>query len=172
MTGAFRGVRLGINIDVDFDFHVISRHEGILTEIRDLGALVTEVVDRLATGRLPAGYQADISRGSAAGTLAVIVDPDEDDAELLIVKLRIMREPVSAAAFHRRLLELNRSMNGKAAFAVDAEGIVVLLAGRPVADLDAGEAIDLILWTADRADHFDDLLLGEFGQEHALGPRP
>jgi hypothetical protein len=100
--------------------------------------------------------------------LAVILDPDDDDAELLLVRLRIMREPRDSR-FHRRLLELNRSMNGKAAFAVDDAGIVLLMAGRPVTDLDPGEAIDLILWTADRADRFDDLLLGEFGAEHALG---
>jgi hypothetical protein len=139
-----------------------------VTEIRDLGALVAEVVDRLVSNRLAPGFEAPIRRGSAEGTLAVILDPDDDDAELLLVRLRIMREPRDAR-FHRRLLELNRSMNGKAAFAVDDAGIVLLMAGRPVTDLDPGEAIDLILWTADRADRFDDLLLGEFGAEHALG---
>jgi hypothetical protein len=140
-----------------------------VTEIRDLGALVAEVVDRLASNRLPAGYEAPIRRGSAAGTLSVVLDPDDDDNELLLVRLRIMREPRDAAHFHRRLLELNGSMHGKAAFAVDGDGIVLLMAGRPLVDLDPGEAIDLILWTADRADHFDDLLLGEFGAEYALG---
>lgn len=140
-----------------------------MTEIRDLGALVAEVVDRLASHRLAPGFEAPIRRGSAAGTLSVVLDPDDDDAELLLVRLRIMHEPRGMPAFHRRLLELNRAMNGKAAFAVDESGVVLLMAGRPVTDLDPGEAIDLILWTADRADHFDDLLLGEFGAEHAIG---
>lgn len=143
-----------------------------MTEIRDLGTLVAEVVDRLSSNRLAPGFEAPIRRGSAAGTLAVVLDPDDDDAELLLVRLRIMREPRDEPAFHRRLLELNRTMNGKAAFAVDDAGIVLLMAGRPVADLDPGEAIDLILWTADRADHFDDLLLNEFGSQHALGRTP
>lgn len=143
-----------------------------MAEIRDLGTLVAEVVERLVANRLPAGYEAPIRRGSAAGTLSVVRDPDEGDEELLLVRLRIMREPRDAPHFHRRLLELNGSMHGKAAFAVDGAGVVLLMAGRPLADLDPGEAIDLILWTADRADHFDDLLLGEFGEEHALGRQP
>jgi hypothetical protein len=130
---------------------------------------VAEVVDRLVSNRLAPGFEAPIRRGSAAGELKVVLDPDDDDIELLQVRLRIMREPRDAPGFHRRLLELNRSMNGKAAFAVDEQGVILLMAGRPVTDLDPGEAIDLILWTADRADHFDDLLLNEYGAEHALG---
>jgi antitoxin (DNA-binding transcriptional repressor) of toxin-antitoxin stability system len=140
-----------------------------MAEIRELRTLVAEVVERLESGRLRAGFEAPVRRGSAAGTLSVIADPDEAGAELLLIQLRIMREPRQQhPAFYRRLLELNRSMNGKAAFSVDGQGIVLLMAGRPVADLDPGEAIDLILWTADRADSFDDLLLGEFGAEHAI----
>ncbi|MCI0436952.1 MAG: YbjN domain-containing protein [Gemmatimonadetes bacterium] len=140
-----------------------------MTEIQDLGDLVAEVVERLVTGNLRPGYMAPIRRGSAAGTLAVIPDPDEDGANMLLVQLRIVRDPGTRnPAFYRRLLELNRSMNGKAAFSVDADNMVLLTAGRPMADLDPNEAIDLILWTADRADHFDDLLLGEFGAEYAL----
>ncbi len=140
-----------------------------MTEILDLRSLVADVVDRLETGRLHDGFLAPIRRGSAAGTLAVVPDPDEDGTSMLIVQLRIVRDPGTRnPAFYYRLLELNQAMNGKAAFSVDGEGVVLLTAGRPLADLDPGEAIDLILWTADRADHFDDLLLGEFGAEYAL----
>jgi len=42
-----------------------------------------------------------------------------------------------------------------------------LTAGRPVADLDPGELIDLILWTSEYADQLDDVLLGEFGDADA-----
>jgi len=140
-----------------------------LAEIRDLGDLVADVVDRLVTGRLQVGFMAPIRRGSAAGTLAVVPDPDEHGTNMLLVQLRIVRDAGGRhPGFYRRLLELNQAMNGKAAFSVDDEGVVLLMAGRPLTDLDPGEAIDLILWTADRADHFDDLLLGEFGAEYRL----
>ena len=56
-----------------------------------------------------------------------------------------------------RLLGLNHDFLGRAAFSVAKGGIVFLTAGRPVEDLDPGEIIDLILWTSEQADHFDDV---------------
>jgi hypothetical protein len=35
-------------------------------------------------------------------------------------------------------------------------------------DLDPGEMLDLILWTANMADEMDDRLLDEFGRELAI----
>ena len=63
---------------------------------------------------------------------------------------------------------LNHASLGRAAFSVDADGMVFLTSGRPVADLDPGELIDLILWTSEYADDLDDQLLAEFGTENAL----
>mgnify|MGYP006179973041 CR=1 FL=1 len=68
----------------------------------------------------------------------------------------------------RRLLELNHAFRGRASFSLTAEGVVALVAARPVRDLDPSEVVDLILWTSHQADHFDDVLLTEFGYEHAL----
>jgi hypothetical protein len=88
---------------------------------------------------------------------------------VLVVRLSIMRTPdTGRVAFYERLLKLNHAIKGRAAFSVDADGIVFLTAGRPVEDLDPGEIIDLILWTSEQADRFDDMLLTEFGYEHEL----
>ena len=76
--------------------------------------------------------------------------------------------PAARGEFTDRLLSLNNDFFGRAAFSVAEEGIVFLTAGRPVEDLDPGEIIDLILWTSEQADHFDDVLLSQFGYEHAL----
>ena len=43
--------------------------------------------------------------------------------------------------------------------------------GKPVAGKTVsmvGEIIDLILWTSEQADDYDDVLLEEFGYEHQL----
>ena len=80
-----------------------------------------------------------------------------------------MRVPEKAgAAFYQRLLELNHSSLGRAAFSIGDDGVVFLTSGRPVADLDPGELIDLILWTSEYADELDDQLLAEFGNGSAL----
>ena len=65
-------------------------------------------------------------------------------------------------SFLATILELNHRFHGRAAFSLDDLGMVHLTAGRPVTDLDAGEVIDLILWTSEQADHYDDILMEAF----------
>ena len=65
-------------------------------------------------------------------------------------------------AFYRRLLEHNSYMGGIAAFAVQADGWVVLHAGRSRRGLDANEFATLVSAVGRYADDFDDKLIAEF----------
>ena len=138
-----------------------------MPKITSLMNLVDRILLGLEDGTLRAGFEEPIERGSATGSISVIEDPEHLES-LVVVRLALMRVPASAAAFYERLLELNHASLGRAAFSIDAEGVVFLTAGRPVADLDPDELIDLILWTAEYADDLDDKLLAEFGSEYAL----
>ncbi len=130
--------------------------------------LVDRILDDLEDGTLVAGFEEPFERGSATGSVRVVNDPEHAES-LVVVRLSIMRVPEnSGAAFYERLLELNHASLGRAAFSIDADGVVFLTAGRPVPDLDPGEFIDLILWTSQYADDLDDELLAEFGSENAL----
>ena len=138
-----------------------------MKEIASLGALVSRIVVGLEEGQISTGFEEPIRRGSATGSVSVIDDPEEPGNQLLKVTLTIMKVPTDRAAeFYRKLLELNRTFNGRAAFSVNATDVVSLTAARPVADLDSSEVIDLILWTSDKADELDDQLLTEFGYQY------
>jgi len=139
-----------------------------MPEITSLMDLVDRILDGLEDDTLHAGFEEPIERGSATGSVRVVKDPEHDES-LVVVRLSLMRVPATAgAAFYERLLELNHASLGRAAFSVDADGMVFLTSGRPVTDLDPGELIDLILWTSEYADDLDDQLLAEFGTENAL----
>ncbi len=139
-----------------------------MPEITSLMDLVDRILDDLEDGTLEAGFEEPIERGSATGSVRVVQDPEHDES-LVVVRLSLMRVPETAgAAFYERLLERNHASLGRAAFSVGADGMVFLTSGRPVADLDPGELIDLILWTSEYADDLDDKLLAEFGTENAL----
>ncbi len=125
--------------------------------------LVTDLVTRLELGTLDVGFQRPLQRGSARGTVTVSADPEDRTNLLLIVRLEIMSAPKERVGeFCRALLELNHGFQGRAAFSLAEDGGVCLSAGRPLADLDPGEVVDLILWTSQQADHYDDLLLKTF----------
>ncbi len=137
-----------------------------MPEINSLMDLVDRILDGLEDGTLVAGFEEPIERGSAAGSVAVLQDPEHPE-NIVVVRLSIMRVPEAAgAAFHERLLELNHASLGRAALSID-DGVVFLTSGRPVEDLDPGELIDLILWTSEYADDLDDQLLAEFGDGNA-----
>ena len=138
-----------------------------MAKITSLMDLVDRILDGLEDGTLEAGFEEPIERGSATGSVRVVQDPGHAES-LVVVRLAIMKVPETTPAFHERLLELNHASLGRAAFSIDGEGVVFLTAGRPVADLDPDELIDLILWTAQYADDLDDKLLAEFGSEYAL----
>ena len=139
-----------------------------MPEITALMELVDRILDGLEDGTLAAGFEEPIQRGSATGSVCVVKDPEHHES-LVVVRLSLMTVPeTAAAAFYERLLELNHASLGRAAFSIDADGVVFLTAGRPVSDLDPGELIDLILWTSEYADELDDGLIAEFGSENAL----
>ena len=131
--------------------------------------LVQRIVEHIEDGSLSAGFEEDIQRGSASGLTCVIRDSEDPDDLVLIVRLALMRVPTDdPVPLLRRLLVLNHELNGRAAFSVHEDGVVYMTSGRPVEDLDPGEVIDLLLWTSEQADHFDDVLLTEFGYENSL----
>jgi hypothetical protein len=139
-----------------------------MAEITSLMELVDRILDGLESGTLVEGFEEPIERGSASGSVSVIKEPEHSES-LVVVRLSLFRVPETAGdAFYERLLELNHASLGRAAFSIDADGVVFLTAGRPVTDLDPGELIDLILWTTEYADNLDDELLAEFGSENAL----
>lgn len=139
-----------------------------MTEVTSLMGLVERIVESIEDGSLAAGFEEPIQRGSASGFTSVIPDPDDPEGLILVVRLSIMKMPSdNATPLLRRLAELNHELQGRVAFSVHEE-VVYLTAGRPVEDLDPGEVIDLLLWTSEQADHFDDVLLTEFGHERGL----
>lgn len=134
-----------------------------MAKITSLMDLVERILDGLDDGTLVAGFEEPIQRGSATGSVRVVEDSDHAE-NLLVVRLSLMKVPETAdAAFYERLLELNHESLGRAAFSVGDDDVVFLTAGRPVADLDPGELIDLILWTSEYADELDDQLIADFG---------
>ena len=140
-----------------------------MAEIMSLMGLVGRILDHLEDGTLTAGFEEPLQRGSASGFTCVEWETEDQQGLILVVRLSVMRVPEDArSGFYERILGLNHQFLGRAAFSVDDEGVVYLTAGRPVENLDPGEIIDLILWTSEQADHFDDVLLTEFGYEHAL----
>jgi hypothetical protein len=140
-----------------------------MAEIHSLLGLVERILERIEDGTLREDFQEPIQRGSASGYVGVVREDEEHDSLLLVVRLGIMKVPTGAEeGFFGRLLGLNHEFQGRAAFSVREDGTVCLTAGRPVEDLDPGEIIDLILWTSEQADDYDDILLTEFGYEFQL----
>lgn len=136
--------------------------------ITSFAALAARLLDDLESGALGPGYMEPIRRGSASGfVMAIPGEGSSDSSDLILVtRLEIMPvpgDPVRRRALEARLLELNHGLLGRAAFSFGPEGAVYLTAGRPVEDLDPGEILDLILWTSEQADRYDDELIRSFG---------
>lgn len=110
-----------------------------------------------------------LNKGSAIGYVTILRDQDEPEAAEVLVRFRIMKNPEPESSFfYRRLLALNEDLIGRAAFSISEDDLISLQAGRPAKDLNPSELMDLIGRTALLADHYDDLLLDEFGRENAL----
>jgi hypothetical protein len=132
--------------------------------IDQLMDLVSRILDHLDGDAAHEGFRAPVRRGSASGFVSIEADPDDPGERLLIVRLEIMPVPARAREpLLERLLLLNHDFRGRAAFSLDSDGHVSLTAGRPLAELDAHEILDLVLWTSQQADDHDDALLAEFG---------
>lgn len=111
-------------------------------------------------------------KGSATGFIMVHEDGQNPGNGDLLVVCEIMRVPVERETdFYRRLLELNDTLCGKAAFCVNQEDVVLLQAGRKLEGIGPSEITDLMLRTAALADRYDDVLLDEFGKEHGMDLR-
>lgn len=107
--------------------------------------------------------------GSATGEINLVVDPEDAESSRICVRFRILRVPLGAALpLYRRLLELNDSFLGLKSFTVDGSNVVWLSAGRTIRGLDEGELAELVDRTSHFADHYDDVLLDEFGRENAV----
>lgn len=135
-----------------------------MASIQSLMVLAQDLLQALDAGTLREGFHRTIQRGSARGEVTVVQDPDPGGEQtLLVVRLSIMSAPRSnLQQFLATLLELNHRFLGRASFSLDAGGVVYLTAGRPVSDLDEGEVLDLLLWTSQQADHYDDILIEAF----------
>jgi hypothetical protein len=128
-----------------------------------LMGLVTDLITRLEAGSLKEGFSRPLQRGSARGRVSILADPHDAESLIMVVRLEIMPvPPFRREELYRTLLELNHRLEGRAAFSLEGQDKVFIAAGRPLEDLDPGEVVDLILWTADQADHYDDLLIQRF----------
>lgn len=135
-----------------------------MSSLQSLLGLVHDLVDQMEADGFRSGFHRPLQRGSAAGAVSVLPDADADDHLLLVVRLSIMTVPTRRLdQFLATLLELNHRFQGRAAFSLDESGTVHLTAGRPVEDLDESEILDLVLWTTEQADHYDDILMDAFG---------
>jgi hypothetical protein len=102
-----------------------------------------------------------VEKGSAHVYVQLGVDGDRN---VLKVTAPVMKlgQAVDEKRLYQRLLELNASIVRGVAFGLRQE-TVVLVAERPTADLDPPEVVDVIKRVEDFADHYDDLLVKEFG---------
>ena len=140
-----------------------------MTGISSFMDMVGRIVGHLEDGTLKPGFMEPIQRGSASGFVMAVPTRDAGTEDLLlVVRLEIMETPPDAGLrrdLMARLLELNHGFLGRAAFSFDPDGMVALTAGRPVEDLDPGEILELILWTSEQADLYDDELIDSFGPD-------
>jgi len=152
----------------------VTRSEHPVSDLSRVRNMISSVIDDLGGDSYDDRLERNAWRfrlGSAIGTVVLIEDErEEEDSDVSII-FPIMKLPVDKALpFYRRLLEVNYALNGKAAFCIDENNAVCLLAGRVMRDIDPSELADLIHRTAWIADKYDDLLLDEFGRENALSP--
>ena len=125
--------------------------------------VVTDLVTRLEAGTLTEGLRQRLERGSARGLVGIIADPLDPSHLIMVVRFEIMRAPPAPRdELLVELLSLNHRLHGRASFSLGEDGVVHLSAGRPLDDLDPGEIVDLILWTSQLSDHYDDLLMDAF----------
>lgn len=144
-----------------------------IAEVRNM---ISSVIDRFGGDSYESRVDKNTWRigiGSAGGYVALIENQQDIDSSDVIVYFPIMKVPVDKAMpFYRHLLELNRGLMGKAAFAVNDENVVSIMAGRSIVDIDPNEMADIIIRTARMADYYDDVLLDEFGRENSLSAQP
>ena len=110
-----------------------------------------------------AGPAWSFRQGSAA--VLVFLTPGQagqNTIQVIAPVVRVSDAALSATPLLRRLLELNASGLTQAAFGLRGED-VVLTADRSTAGLDPIEVEEMIRRVGDYADHYDDVLVAEFG---------
>ena len=136
----------------------------IETVLTELGLAPKD--NRLATK----GYAWGIAKGSAEVFIFVNPGSGDDPGNHLRCVSPVMvfpEAPTNQLALFRRLLELNAEELSGAAFGLKGDTLVITTE-RSTVDLDASEVQAMILLVGYYADHYDDLLVTEFGgKRHA-----
>jgi hypothetical protein len=112
-----------------------------------------------------------VQKGSAFVT--IVIQGDDKAAEnLLLVSAELVRldAKVDRLKLFTRLLELNVSAIKGAAFGLRASD-VLLVAERSTLDLDRSEVEAVLKKIEEYADHYDDVLVAEFGGTIAGAPK-
>jgi hypothetical protein len=134
--------------------------------------MISSVIDRFGGDSYEARVDKNtwrITSGSATGFIALFENAEDEEGTELMILFPVMQVPVAKSlAFYRRLLEINNNLRGRASFAINPDNMVILVTGRTIRDLDPNELASMVIVTAALADDYDDLLLDEFGREHAL----
>jgi hypothetical protein len=102
-----------------------------------------------------------VQKGSAH-VYIMLLERDDRTYLRVIAPVLHLAPTVDEGKLFRRLLELNSTEVRGAAFAL-REGDVVLTSERTTIDLDPSEVLEAIHQTAEYADHYDDILVGQFG---------
>lgn len=143
-----------------------------MTQIEAVRTTIAQVIDEFGGDSEEQRMDANswiFRKGSATGFVMVHEDATVPGNGDLLIVCEVMRVPRERERdFYRRILELNDTLCGKAAFCVNQDDIVLLQSGRKLEGIGSAEVADLMLRTAALADRYDDVLLGEFGHEHAL----
>ena len=115
------------------------------------GASFADTADVIGPTMLRVQFGSAFVLVGTAGTALIVVAP----------MFRVAPKEKLSEFWHKLLL-LNAEMGGVAAFAVQADGWIVLHTGRPLRGIDAGEFSALVTAVGRFADDFDDKLDIEF----------
>ncbi|MBP9086298.1 MAG: hypothetical protein KBG15_09265 [Kofleriaceae bacterium] len=124
------------------------------------GATFAETADIVGPTMLRVQFGSAFVLVGTAGTALIAVAPMFRNAP-----------PTQVSEFWHKLLQLNAEMGGVAAFAVQADGWIILHTGRPLRGIDAGEFSALVTAVGRFADDYDDKLdLEFFGGNGRIAP--
>jgi hypothetical protein len=137
------------------------------SELKHCARLVEEVIEELGLSPLqnrlahnPDAPAWALTKGSAE--VYIFLNPAPQGAYLQVVSPIVEAPDSGLLPLFRRLLELNAEELVGASFGLRGNS-VVLSTDRPVHDIDRSEVREMILRVGLYADHFDDVLVSEFG---------
>lgn len=111
-----------------------------------------------------------IIRGSAKGGIFLIENSNgQEEDSCVVVHFDIMKVPMkNTLAFYRHVLELNYGSVHDGVFSINEDNNLCLAVSMKIRDMSALSIGEAIASASGKADHFDDILLDEFGQEYAI----